>query len=66
MANLNGLLAGIFIRSPYAVGMRLMLTIFALVLALIVDQVTSHGHYREKAAGVVRSGIYWLDSKVGS
>lgn len=63
---MNGLLAGIFIPRPYAAGMRLMLTIFALVLALIVDQVTFHGLYREKAAGVMRSGIYWLDSKVGS
>ena len=40
--------------------MRLMLTAFALVLAMIVDQMWFDGHYRQKSADFLRTGLIWL------
>jgi hypothetical protein len=42
--------------------MRLMLTIFAFVLMLIVDQVWFQGHYRSKGADMLRTGFSWVQS----
>ena len=47
-------------RQYFANHMRLMLTAFALVLALIVDQMWFDGHYRQKSADFLRAGLVWL------
>jgi hypothetical protein len=45
-------------RCPHTGGMRLMITIFALVVLVLVDQWKFYGHYTRETARMTRHVIH--------